>query len=204
MEVIMDNSKELLRMENITKIYSNGFIANKGISFDVKKGEIHALIGENGAGKTTLMKILFGLEDHQEGKIYIEGEEVHIANPLDAIGKGIGMVHQHFMQVPNLTIAENVILGMETGQGPIFDKKKAVEETKNTRAYETERAAKEHHTGRNNRRRRCRDNGRQHRLEAHSAGQSLHRHARNTDRRPHLYSLGHRQRCNRCSLRGVA
>ena len=126
----MDNSKELLRMENITKIYSNGFIANKDISFDVKKGEIHALIGENGAGKTTLMKILFGLEDHQEGKIYIEGEEVHIANPLDAIGKGIGMVHQHFMQVPNLTIAENVILGMETGQGLIFDKKKAIEETK--------------------------------------------------------------------------
>ena len=90
------------------------------------EGEIHALIGENGAGKTTLMKILFGLESHQEGKIYINGEEAHIANPLDAIAKGVGMVHQHFMQVSNLTVAENIVLGMEPGKGPIFDKKEAI------------------------------------------------------------------------------
>lgn len=119
-------AKELLRMEGITKIYPNGFMANKDVTLSVDEGEIHALIGENGAGKTTLMKILFGLESHQEGKIYINGEEVHIANPLDAIAKGVGMVHQHFMQVPNLTVAENIVLGMEPGRGPIFDKKEAI------------------------------------------------------------------------------
>lgn len=118
-------AKELLRMEGITKIYPNGFMANKDVTLSVDEGEIHALIGENGAGKTTLMKILFGLESHQEGKIYINGEEAHIANPLDAIAKGVGMVHQHFMQVSNLTVAENIVLGMEPGKGPIFDKKEA-------------------------------------------------------------------------------
>ena len=119
-------AKELLRMEGITKIYPNGFMANKDVTLSVDEGEIHALIGENGAGKTTLMKILFGLESHQEGKIYINGEEAHIANPLDAIAKGVGMVHQHFMQVSNLTVAENIVLGMEPGKGPIFDKKEAI------------------------------------------------------------------------------
>ena len=113
-------------MEGITKIYPNGFMANKDVTLSVDEGEIHALIGENGAGKTTLMKILFGLESHQEGKIYINGEEAHIANPLDAIAKGVGMVHQHFMQVSNLTVAENIVLGMEPGRGLIFDKKEAI------------------------------------------------------------------------------
>ncbi len=122
-------AKELLKMEGITKIYGNGFMANKDITFSVNEGEIHALIGENGAGKTTLMKILFGLENCQNGKIYINGEEVHIDNPLDAIAKGVGMVHQHFMQVPNLTVAENVMLGSEPGAGPLFDKRKAVQLT---------------------------------------------------------------------------
>ena len=119
-------SKELLRMEGITKIYPNGFIANTDVTFSVDQGEIHALIGENGAGKTTLMKILFGLENCQEGKIYIEGKQVHIASPLDAIAKGVGMVHQHFMQVPNLTVAENLVLGMEPGRGMLFDKAEAL------------------------------------------------------------------------------
>lgn len=118
-------AKELLKMEGITKIYPNGFIANRDVSLSVNEGEIHALIGENGAGKTTLMKILFGLEPRQEGKIYIDGEEVHIANALDAIAKGVGMVHQHFMQMPDLTVAENIVLGMEPGRGPLFDKKEA-------------------------------------------------------------------------------
>lgn len=106
-------AKELLRMEGITKVYPNGFIANQGVTLSVDEGEIHALIGENGAGKTTLMKVLFGQEKPQEGKIYIEGQEVHITSPLDAIAKGVGMVHQHFMQVPNLTVAENIVLGIE-------------------------------------------------------------------------------------------
>ena len=122
-------AKELLRMEGITKIYPNGFMANSNVTFSVNESEIHALIGENGAGKTTLMKILFGLENRQEGKIFISGKEVHISNPLDAIAKGVGMVHQHFMQVPNLTVAENVVLGMEPGKGFIFDSKEAVKFT---------------------------------------------------------------------------
>ncbi len=118
---------EILRMENITKIYSNGFAANKNVTFSVNSGEIHALVGENGAGKTTLMKILFGRENFQEGRILLKGQEVHIKNSLDAIGMGIGMVHQHFMQMPSLTVAENVILGIEPTDksGVIFDKKKA-------------------------------------------------------------------------------
>ena len=122
-------AQELLRMEGITKIYPNGFMANKDVTFSVDQGEICALIGENGAGKTTLMKILFGLENCQEGSIYIKGEKVSIANPLDAIAKGVGMVHQHFMQVPNLTVAENVMLGNEPGKAGVFDAKKAVELT---------------------------------------------------------------------------
>lgn len=108
-------SEEALRMENITKIYSNGFMANKDVSLIVNKGEIHALVGENGAGKTTLMKILFGMENFQSGRILLDGVEEKITNPLEAIAKGIGMVHQHFMQVPSLTVAENVTLGMEPG-----------------------------------------------------------------------------------------
>ena len=117
-------AKEVLRMQDISKIYSNGFVANKNVTFAVNEGEIHALVGENGAGKTTLMKILFGMEDHQGGKVIIFGEETHITSPLDAIAKGIGMVHQHFMQVPSLTVAENVTLGIEPGKGMLFDQKK--------------------------------------------------------------------------------
>lgn len=119
--------KELLRMEGITKVYPNGFMANKDVTLSVNAGEIHALIGENGAGKTTLMKILFGHESCQEGRIYIEGQEVRIANPLDAIAKGVGMVHQHFMLVPKLSVADNIILGMEPGKGQIYDAKKGIE-----------------------------------------------------------------------------
>ena len=87
---------EILEMKNIVKVYPNGFVANSGINFSVKRGEIHALLGENGAGKTTLMNILFGLESHEEGDIYIGGQKVEIHNPLEAIKHGIGMVHQHF------------------------------------------------------------------------------------------------------------
>ena len=121
--------KEMLRMEGITKIYPNGFIANKDITFSVGEGEIHGLVGENGAGKTTLMKVLFGMEDAQEGKIYIGGNEAKIANPLDAIAKGVGMVHQHFMLLNSLTVAENVVLGIEPMKNGLFDFDKAVEMT---------------------------------------------------------------------------
>lgn len=121
---------EVLKMEGITKIYSNGFVANKDITFAVKRNEIHALVGENGAGKTTLMKILFGMEQPQSGKIYVEGKEVHFANPVEAIENGVGMVHQHFMQANSLTVAENVVLGIEPLKNNlVFDMDKAIEMT---------------------------------------------------------------------------
>ena len=118
---------EVLRMENITKIYSNGFVANKDITFWLNEGEILALVGENGAGKTTLMKVLFGLENAQSGTVLVREQPVQIQNTLDAIDKGIGMVHQHFMLVPSLTVAENVALGIEPMKNGTFDYNKAVE-----------------------------------------------------------------------------
>ncbi|NLL71612.1 MAG: ABC transporter ATP-binding protein [Epulopiscium sp.] len=122
-------AQEVLRMDNITKIYDNGFVANKNITFWLNKGEILALVGENGAGKTTLMKVLFGLESPQSGSVYINGEHVKIENTLDAIDKGIGMVHQHFMLLPSLTVAENVALGIEPMKKGLFDFNKAVKMT---------------------------------------------------------------------------
>ncbi len=122
-------AKEILRMEGITKIYSNGFTANKDVTLVVHEGEIVALCGENGAGKTTLMKILFGLEECQSGFIKINGKDAKIRNPLDAIAAGIGMVHQHFMQVSTATVAENVTLGIEPHKGIVYDRQKAIEMT---------------------------------------------------------------------------
>ena len=97
------NEQPILLMENITKVYSNGFVANQDVFFSLKKGEIHALAGENGAGKSTLMKILFGEEVPDYGRILLNNEEVKIDNPMTAIRYGIGMVHQHFMLAPSLT-----------------------------------------------------------------------------------------------------
>lgn len=121
--------KEVLAMKGITKVYPNGIVANKDINFSIDEGEIHALVGENGAGKSTLMKILFGLEKAQEGNVYLREQEVTFANPQDAIGHGVGMVHQHFMLVPSLTVAENLVLGVEPKQGLKFDEKTAQEQT---------------------------------------------------------------------------
>ncbi len=123
----MEN-ETMLSFNNIVKIYPNGVIANKGISFKIKKDTIHAIVGENGAGKTTLMKILFGIEKPQEGKIIYKGKEVRFKSPLDAIKNGIGMVHQHLMLAPDLTVAENLTLGIEPRKWKIFlDTKKAVD-----------------------------------------------------------------------------
>lgn len=108
---------EVLSMNHISKVYPNGVMANKDINFSVDKGEIHALSGENGAGKSTLMKILFGEERSTSGSIRIDGKEVQINSPQDALALGIGMVHQHFMLVPSLTVTENIILGMEKRKG---------------------------------------------------------------------------------------
>ncbi|WIV13512.1 ABC transporter ATP-binding protein [Proteiniborus sp. MB09-C3] len=121
---------EILRMEGITKIYPNGVVANKDINFSVKAGEIHALVGENGAGKSTLMKILFGLEPPEEGQIFIKGSSIKIDSPAIAIKNGIGMVHQHFMLVPSLTVAENMVLGMEPRKKGLMDFEKAMSITR--------------------------------------------------------------------------
>ena len=116
----MQNNEYVVEMRGIDKIYPNGIAANQGVDFLVKKGEIHALMGENGAGKSTLMKMLFGMEQPTNGEIFINGEKVALTSPTVAIAHGIGMVHQHFMLVPSLTVAENVVLGMEPRKGKLF------------------------------------------------------------------------------------
>ncbi len=108
-----------LEMRGITKRYP-GVVANDAIDLVVRPGEIHALLGENGAGKSTLMNILYGLARPDEGQILLDGADVRIAGPADAIARGISMVHQHFMLVPVLTVAENILLGAETMANPVF------------------------------------------------------------------------------------
>ncbi len=114
-------------MMGITKRFP-GVLANDHVNLYVKRGEIHAIVGENGAGKTTLMKQLYGLIKPDSGTIYIDGKQIAINSPSDAISNGIGMVHQHFMLVPPLTVAENIVLGMEPVKGIIFDLNKARED----------------------------------------------------------------------------
>ena len=106
-------------MRGITKRYP-GVVANDGIDLEVREGEIHALLGENGAGKSTLMNILYGLAVPDAGQILLDGKEVEIASPHDAIRRGISMVHQHFMLVPVLSVAENILLGEEPMAGRVF------------------------------------------------------------------------------------
>ncbi len=102
-----------LQAVRITKRFP-GVLANDHVNFTLQKGEIHALLGENGAGKSTLMNILYGLYQPDEGEISIDGRPTKITSPHDAISQGIGMVHQHFMLVPPLTVTENIMLGQET------------------------------------------------------------------------------------------
>ncbi len=94
-----------------------GVVANDCIDFNVSAGEVHALLGENGAGKTTLMRILYGLYRADEGDILVDGTPVVLNSPIDAIHLGIGMVHQHFMLVPTLTVAANVAIGLPSKEG---------------------------------------------------------------------------------------
>jgi general nucleoside transport system ATP-binding protein len=108
-----------LEMRGISKHYP-GVVANDGVDFDVRPGEIHALLGENGAGKSTLMNILYGLATPDSGEILLDGTPVQIKGPSDAIARGISMVHQHFMLVPVLSVADNILLGAETMANPIF------------------------------------------------------------------------------------
>ncbi|MFO7633925.1 MAG: ATP-binding cassette domain-containing protein, partial [Caldilinea sp.] len=109
-----------LELIDITKRFP-GVLANDRVTFDVKSGEIHALLGENGAGKSTLMKVLYGLYQPDGGEIRIDGQLVTIHSPTDAIERGIGMIHQHFMLVDELTVTENVALGMKSSRGPVLD-----------------------------------------------------------------------------------
>ncbi|WP_051844448.1 ABC transporter ATP-binding protein [Streptomyces globisporus] len=106
------SSPPAVELHGITKRFP-GVVANKDIAITVRKGTVHALIGENGAGKSTLMKILYGMQKPDEGTIAVDGEQVTFSTPGDAIARGIGMVHQHFMLADNLTVLENVVLGGE-------------------------------------------------------------------------------------------
>lgn len=123
----MKDAKFIIRMENITKIYPNGNVALKGVNFKLKEGEIHSLLGENGAGKSTLMNILFGIHQATNGEIFVDDQHVSIKSPTDALNHKIGMVHQHFMLVPTMTIAENLVLGKEISNHGIVKKKELIE-----------------------------------------------------------------------------
>ena len=114
------NRIDKLEMRGITKRFP-GVLANDHVDFDVRSGEVHALLGENGAGKSTLMKILYGLYHPDEGQILLNGKPVTIDSPTDSIDLGIGMIHQHFMLVQTLTVAENVALGLPSSRGLITD-----------------------------------------------------------------------------------
>lgn len=116
----MSEAVPVVELRNITKRFP-GIVANDAISLKLKKGEIHALLGENGAGKSTLMNIVFGLYQPDEGSIHVQGNEVFIDSPNRAIELGIGMVHQHFKLVQPFTVTENIILGMEPKRGMNVD-----------------------------------------------------------------------------------
>ena len=116
----MRSDQRLLEMNGITKVFP-GVVANDSIDFDVRYGEVHTLLGENGAGKSTLVKILFGLHQSDEGSIRLRGDPTEITSPSEAIAARIGMIHQHFMLVPTLTVAENVALGTASTRRPFTD-----------------------------------------------------------------------------------
>ena len=114
----------VLEMRGIRKEFP-GVLANDDVSLDIRAGEVHALLGENGAGKSTLMNILYGLYRHDAGEILLHGKPVSFGSARDAIQSGIGMVHQHFMLIPVMTVAENIVLGMEPRDGIFLDERGA-------------------------------------------------------------------------------
>src|SRR3954465_2464174 len=116
----------MIELRNITKTFGD-VVANNDVSFAVTKGTIHAIVGENGAGKSTVMRIAYGFYNADSGEIFIDGNRVDIRTPHDAIKLGIGMVHQHFMLVDTMTVAENIVLGAETGSVLNLDIDKANE-----------------------------------------------------------------------------
>ena len=122
-------AEHVVEMRDVTKIFGE-FVANDHINLNVRRGEIHALLGENGAGKSTLMNMLAGLLEPTSGEISINGEKVKIDSPTKSAHLGIGMVHQHFMLVEAFTVAENIILGNETTKAGVLDLQKASKEIK--------------------------------------------------------------------------
>ncbi len=119
----------MLELRNITKTFGT-VVANNDVSITVHKATIHAIVGENGAGKSTIMRIAYGFYNADSGEIFVDGNHVEIRNPHDAIALGIGMVHQHFMLVDTMTVAENIILGAETGSAASLDLERANKEIK--------------------------------------------------------------------------
>ena len=121
----MPAREQVLEMRHVTKRFP-GIVANDDISFDLLEGEVHALLGENGAGKSTLMNILYGLYHPDEGEILIRGKRVRLGSPNAAIDAGVGMVHQHFMLIPVMTVTENIVLAQEpTTGGVVLDIREA-------------------------------------------------------------------------------
>jgi general nucleoside transport system ATP-binding protein len=121
----MSARPQVLEMRHVTKRFP-GIVANDDVSFDLREGEVHALLGENGAGKSTLMNILYGLYHPDEGEILIKGSPVRLGSPSAAIEAGVGMVHQHFMLIPVMTVAENIVLAEEpTRDGVLLDIREA-------------------------------------------------------------------------------
>lgn len=116
----------ILKLQQVTKVYGNGVVANRDVNVDFQKGEIHSICGENGAGKSTLMKMIFGIEKPSSGTITYKGQQVHFKNSMDAIKAGIGMVHQHFMLIPSFSVVDNIILGDEPKKGVFINKTEAI------------------------------------------------------------------------------
>ncbi len=115
----MSSAPVVLELRGITKTFP-GVVANDGVDFDLRDGEVHALLGENGAGKSTLMNVLYGLYHPDEGEVIVDGQPARMSSPREAIDRGIGMVHQHFMLIPVMTVAENIVLAVEPTQAGIL------------------------------------------------------------------------------------
>ena len=116
----------ILELKQIVKKFP-GVVANNHVDLKIYAGEVHALLGENGAGKSTLMKVVYGLYQKDEGEIFVRGQQVAIRVPQDAMALGIGMVHQHFMLIPNISVIENIVLGLKSKRYPLLDLDQAIQ-----------------------------------------------------------------------------
>ena len=121
MAKIAEKTDEILSMQHITKIYDNGFMANKDITFSIRKGEIHGLVGENGAGKSTLIKVLTGVHMADEGEIYVHGEKKVFKNPNESAAAGIACVYQELNIEKLLSVTDNIFINKWTKKGLLLD-----------------------------------------------------------------------------------